>query len=210
MSSVTISGSSAWICFSASSPCRAVPTTRNSPLVDRISLTNFRMNALSSTTRTVRWLEDTLSHLERLHHHVTVGQVEVDAAPVLAARVRRDEWNLRQAEHAPGRLDVALAHVDASGRKQRGEHAGAADDLGHGPTPRAALPHRLQQHGDGGGRKLRPILAIERQALAGQENVREPANARRAIVEHDRDARPQPYRRDDRVTGRDGIVGDLD
>src|SRR5690348_10472921 len=100
MSSVTISGSRAWICFNASSPLRAVPATRNSPLVDRISLTNFRMNALSSTTRTVRLLEDTLPHLERLHHHATIAHVEVDAAPVLAAGVRRDERDVRQPQHA--------------------------------------------------------------------------------------------------------------
>src|SRR5687767_12476549 len=100
MSSVTMSGSSAWICFSASNPLRAVPTTRNSPLVASISLTSFRMNALSSTTRTVRWLEDTLPHLERLHHHAPIGHVEVDAAPVFAARVRGDERDLGQAQHA--------------------------------------------------------------------------------------------------------------
>src|SRR5689334_2994094 len=114
MSSVTISGSSAWICFSASRPLRAVPTTRNSPLVDRTSLTSFRMNALSSTTRTVRWLEDTLSHLERLHHHASVAHVEVDAAPVLAAGVRRHERYFRESEHALRGFDVALAHVDAA------------------------------------------------------------------------------------------------
>src|SRR5215207_7204563 len=141
MSSVTISGSSAWICYSASCPWRAVPTTRNSPLVDRISLTSFRMNALSSTTRTVRWLEDTLPHLERLHHHTTVRHVEVDTAPVLAARVRGDERDLGQPQHALRGLDVALAHVDAARRQKRREHAGTADDLRHGPSPRAALPH---------------------------------------------------------------------
>src|SRR5918994_6909592 len=129
MSSVTISGSSAWICFSASSPWRAVPTTRNSPLVDRISLTSFRMNALSSTTRTVRWLEDTLAHLERLHDHATVGDVEVDAASVLSARIRGHEGDLGQPQHALRGLDVALAHVDTARRQQRREHAGPADDL---------------------------------------------------------------------------------
>src|SRR5215218_9109565 len=123
MSSVTISGSSAWICLSASRPLRAVPTTRNSPLVERISLTSFRMNALSSTTRTVRALEDTLSHLERLHHDVAVRHVEVDATSVLAARVGRDKRNLRQPQHPLGRFDVTFAHVDAAGRQQRREHA---------------------------------------------------------------------------------------
>src|SRR3954452_4556628 len=132
MSSVTISGSSAWICFSASRPLRAVPTTRNSPLVARISLTSFRMNALSSTTRTVRALEDTLSHLERLDHDPAVRHVEVHAASVLATRVGGDERNLRQAQYPLGGFDVALAHVDAAGWQQRREHAGAADDLGHG------------------------------------------------------------------------------
>src|SRR5688572_33502798 len=127
MSSVTMSGSSAWICLSASSPLRAVPTTRNSPLVASISLTNRRMNALSSTTRTVRWLEDTLPHLERLHDHATVGDVEVDATSVLTARVRGDEGDVCQPQHALRGLDVPLAHVDAAGRQQRREHAGPAD-----------------------------------------------------------------------------------
>src|SRR6478609_73142 len=114
MSSVTMSGSSAWICFSASRPLRAVPTTRNSPLAARMSLTSLRVNALSSTTRTVRCLEDTLPHSERLHHHATIRQVEVHAASVLATRVGGDEGNLRQPQHAPGGFDVPFAHVDAA------------------------------------------------------------------------------------------------
>src|SRR5687767_11384597 len=118
MSSVTMSGSSAWICLSASRPFRAVPTTRNSPLVASISLTNRLMNALSSTTRTVRWLEDTLPHLERLHHNAAIGHVEVDAAPVLAARVRRHERDLGEAEDALRRLDVPFPHVDPTRGKE--------------------------------------------------------------------------------------------
>src|SRR5688572_7944088 len=157
MSSVTMSGSSAWICLSASSPLRAVPTTRNSPLVASISLTNRRMNALSSTIRTVRWLEDTLPHLERLHDHATVRQVEVNAAPVLAARVRRDQWDLRQTQDSLRGLDVALAHVDAARGQQRREHAGAAHDLRDWPPPRSALAHLLHQHRNGRRRKLRAV-----------------------------------------------------
>src|SRR6476660_5429182 len=119
MSSVPMSGSSARICFSASRPLRAVPTTRNSPLAARMSLTSLRVNALSSTTRTVRCLEDTLPHSERLHHHATIRQVEVNAAPVLTARVGGDEGDLGQAQYAPRRLDVPFAHVDAAGGQQR-------------------------------------------------------------------------------------------
>src|SRR5215207_8222841 len=176
MSSVTISGSSAWICYSASCPWRAVPTTRNSPLVDRISLTSFRMNALSSTTRTVRWLEDTLPHLERLHHDAAIADVEVHASPMLAACVRSNEWDVGQPQHALGSFDVALAHIDAAGRQQRSEHACSADDLGHRPSPRAALSHLLDEHWYRCRRELRAVLAVEGQAFTREQNVREPAD----------------------------------
>src|SRR5687768_412477 len=132
MSSVTTSGSSACICRSASSPLRAVPTTRNSDDEATMSLTTLRMKALSSTTRTVRAagatagppeLDDTRAPLERAHDHRAVGDAQVDAPPVVPPGVPRDHRHAGGGERGARGLHVPLAHVDAAGGQQLREHA---------------------------------------------------------------------------------------
>src|SRR5918912_2877643 len=91
MSSVTICGSRLWTCVTASRPSRAVPTTRNSPELSTSCETSWRMNALSSTTRTVVCLEDTAAHLERMDFDAAVGEVQEDAAAVVAADVLAED-----------------------------------------------------------------------------------------------------------------------
>src|SRR5688572_20950501 len=209
MSSVTTSGSSAWICRSASWPSRAVPTTRNSSHDVMSSETSLRMKALSSTTSTVRCLEDTLPHLERADGDAAVGQIEVDAASVVAAGVVGEDGDVGRLEHPSRRLDVALAHVHSARRKERREHAGAADDLRRRLSPCAHPLHLLHQERYGGGRKLRAVAGVARQPLARQEDVRQSADLRRRIVEHDGDAGAESDRRDDGLTVADREVGDL-
>src|SRR3954447_6945996 len=109
-----MSGASAWICRSASCPLRAVPTTWKSGEPSMISPMMRRMNALSSTTSTVvRLLDDTISLLERANFDAAIGQVEVDAAPVVQSRVFGDERNPGGGEGVLRRGDVPLADVDA-------------------------------------------------------------------------------------------------
>src|SRR5688500_18490518 len=138
MSSVTRSGSRVWIFLSASSPLRAVPTTRNSPEPSTISDTSLRMNALSSTTSTVGSLEDDMSRLERLYGQAAVAHVEVHATAVVATDLLGDERNPRVLERRPGRYDVPFADLEPTRRQQRCKHARATDDLcPHAPRPRA-------------------------------------------------------------------------
>src|SRR5690348_2950038 len=107
-----ICGSSAWICARASTPSRAVPMTRNSRESSTMRVMIRRMNALSSTTRTVVIpLEDTIPGLEGPHLDVPVGEVEVHAASVVETGVLGHEGDVVGREHLARREDVALAHV---------------------------------------------------------------------------------------------------
>src|SRR5688500_86952 len=129
MSSVTMSGSSAWICLSASRPLRAVPTTRKPSVSSISSLISLRMNALSSTTRTPCFLEDPLTVLEGAHVDAPVRQVEVDAPSEVAADVLAAQRDAGALEGVPRGEDVPLADVDRVRGEQRAEHARPADDL---------------------------------------------------------------------------------
>src|SRR5688572_17698681 len=134
MSSVTRSGSRVWIFFNASRPLRAVPMTRNSAEASIISETSLRMNALSSTTRTVGSLEDDMSGLQRLHRETAIANVEIDAPAVVAADFLRDDGDPGMLERGAGRDDVPLSDLEPGRGEQRGEHARPADDLGaHAP-----------------------------------------------------------------------------
>src|SRR5689334_3522204 len=85
-SMVTRSGFNACTLFSASRPLRAVPTTRKSPAPSTISATSLRMNALSSTTSTVRGaLENDIAFHHGTHLHLARGDLEEHAAAVAAA-----------------------------------------------------------------------------------------------------------------------------
>src|SRR5258705_6821191 len=96
-----------------------------------ISPMTRRMNALSSTTSTDAGpLEDTISLLERSHFHAPVGEMEVDAAPVVEPRILADDLDPRGGERLPRRQDVALADVDAGAVDELAEHARTARDLG--------------------------------------------------------------------------------
>src|SRR5688572_10387348 len=129
MSSVTRSGSRAWIFFSASRPLRAVPITRNSAEASIISETSLRMNALSSTTRTVGSLEDDMPGPQRLHGEATITHVEVDAAAVVAANLLRNDRDSSVLGRGTRRHDVAFPDLEARVREERGEHARPAHDL---------------------------------------------------------------------------------
>src|SRR5476651_1018118 len=113
-SRVTMAGSSAWICRSASCPLRAVPTTRKSGDASTICVISRRMKALSSTTSTVATeLEDTIALFQRADFEPPVRQMEIHTASVVEARVLGDERNAGGGEHLARGNDVALAHVDA-------------------------------------------------------------------------------------------------
>src|SRR5450759_3154922 len=108
-SSVTTSGSSAWIFSSASCPARAVPITVNSGNDAMRSLMIVRMNALSSTTSTDQRLEDTITVPYRAHIHASRPDVEVDRTPDLAANELADHRHPGLRQRRARRGDVALA-----------------------------------------------------------------------------------------------------
>src|SRR3954447_6379599 len=94
---VTRSGSSWCTLRSASLPSRAVPTTRNSSVEERMSLITRRMKALSSTTSTVcgrprspralgggGGLEDDIHLPHRRYHGAPLAHAEAHRAPVVA------------------------------------------------------------------------------------------------------------------------------
>src|SRR6476469_3890992 len=203
-----MAGSSAWIWRSASRPLRAVPTTRNSGEPSMICVMRRRMNALSSTTSTVAGdLDDTVALLERAYLEPAVGQVEVHAASVVESRVLGDDRHPRRGERLARCGDVALAHVDAGVVDELPEHARPADDLGGDACVACAqLAHLLQHEGDDRLRKLRRVADLARHGLARQEDVRERADLRVAIIERDRDARAQPDRGEDVRAAANGVV----
>src|SRR5215467_12079260 len=110
-SSVTMSGLSAWTSPTASFPSRATPATSNSPDSSRICEISRRMKALSSTTSTRR-SEDTRPLSHRPHLDSAVGEMEVDAATVVAAHVFADDLDAARRERLAHGGDVALADVD--------------------------------------------------------------------------------------------------
>src|SRR5688500_19227565 len=149
MSSVTMCGSSACTCFSASSPFRAVPTTWKPSQASIISVMTLRMNALSSTTSTVcrcvTRSEPQVAGLERPDEDRAIPQVEVHAAAMLAARVLADDRDAVPTKRLAGRRHVALTHVDAARGNQRCEHAPPPGDHGREMTLLAHRPHRVDQ-----------------------------------------------------------------
>src|SRR6185503_15062776 len=197
---VTMSGSSACTLCSASMPLRAVPATRNSPPPDSSMICEMsrRMNALSSTTSTLRTspsapaaaaLDDTISLLEGANLHAPVAQVEVYAAPVVAADVFRDDRHAALHQCLTSRDHIALADVDAPTREQAGEHARAADELrAHTARVGAEPRHLRQQQRDRRCGKLRGIRAVARHRLARQQHMREPAHPGGRIIQDDRHA----------------------
>src|SRR6185312_6415523 len=97
-SMVTRSGFNDCTLFSASRPLRAVPTTRKSPAPSTISATSLRMNALSSTTSTVRGaLENDIALHHGAHLHRARRDVKEHAAPVSAPDVLADDGQPRLA-----------------------------------------------------------------------------------------------------------------
>src|SRR5918999_6539802 len=101
--------------------------------------TSLRMNALSSTTRTVRALEDDIALPHRLHDNAAIAGVEEHGKSVLASDVLRGDRDPGQLQGLPHREHVALAHRQAGDRHERAEHAGPADELGaHSLRPGAS------------------------------------------------------------------------
>src|SRR6476469_9903781 len=126
--------------------------TRKASDPSMISVTTLRMNALSSTTRTVCRLEGSVTGLQGSHQHPPVVEMKIDAAAIVAADVLRGEGDPRFAQRLAGGEDVALSHVDPPRGKERAEHARAPGDLRRVGAARAELLHLLeeQRHRRGG------------------------------------------------------------
>src|SRR4051794_6503754 len=162
-SSVTTSGFNACICFSASYPFRAVPTTVNSPEPLMICDARRRMKALSSTTRT-RGLSELIRPLPKgPHFDPAIVHEQVDAPPVIGPSVRADDWNLRSGERRAHSGNVAFADVHRATGHQVAEHARAAGDFRADPfARRAKAAHVLEQNRNDRRRELRRVRAIAR------------------------------------------------
>src|SRR5689334_2772222 len=157
------------------------------------------MKALSSTTRTVRFAgsrmllagaasEDTIALLERADLDTPVVEMEVDAPAVIAA-------------------DVLGADVDPAGGQEVREHARAAGELGADAFDIGTEPGHLgKQERHRRRRELRRVRAIARHRLVGEQDVRETADARRAVIERDRHARPEPDRDERLLITADGTL----
>src|SRR5919108_6526282 len=119
-------------------PFRAVATTANSPVLSTTSVSSRRKKGLSSTTSTVAVSEgvDTMGH--RAHLDGAVGHVQAHGADVISPDRFAYQRNPVGVEDLTGRDDVALAHLDGAGGRQRGEHAGTPDQArGHPAGARA-------------------------------------------------------------------------
>src|SRR3981081_4945082 len=136
-SSVTTSGLCSWILRSASSPSRAVATTRNSPVSasppPNTSTSTRRMSALSSAMTTVGLAgrsDDGFTGPYRPDLHAAVFDVKPDAAAALAThRLAHDGYGGGAQRGASGQ-HVALAHLDRARRDELAEHAGDPGPLG--------------------------------------------------------------------------------
>src|SRR4029077_9176544 len=158
---VTRSGSSACTLSSASRPLRAVAATVNSPELSRICVIKRRMNALSSTTRTVRGaplsavsplfgaaLEDTISLLQGPDLDAPVFHKKVHAAPVIAPHIFGSDRDATGDERLTSGGDVAVADLNAPGRNEIREHARAAHQLrAYTANVGAESRHFREEHG---------------------------------------------------------------
>src|SRR3989442_15306485 len=133
-SMVTTSGWYWWTLRTASKPSRAVATTRNGPPPSAPPSTSHstrRIRALSSTTRTVgRGSEEDGIGAHEADLDLAVVEAEAHRAAAVAPHRLRDDRDRGGAHRRARGDDVALAHLDAARRHQRGEHAAAARQLG--------------------------------------------------------------------------------
>src|SRR3990172_1172808 len=152
-----MSGSSAWICASASTPSRAVPPTRTPAKPPISSATTVRMSALSSTTSTVFLVsrrgppgasEDTLAPAHRADLEPSARDVERHRAAALAADVLAHDAHARRLQGGARRLDVPLPHARAR-REGPPEDAGAPRELRDERPLRAPRAHLLQEERHG-------------------------------------------------------------
>src|SRR5256885_8186814 len=139
-SRVTTSGLCWWIFRIASTPSRAVATTRNSPISasppPSTSTSTRRIRALSSTTRTVgRTRSDDVGiGSDGADFDVAVFDVEAHGAAAVAADRFAHDRDFGGAQGAARRHDVALTHLDRAGTRELAEHTGPARELGDEPA----------------------------------------------------------------------------
>ena len=123
------------------------------------------------------------------------SHVEVDAAPVLTADVLGEDRYSGRVQRLARRDDVALAHVHSRPRR-----AGCGTCSPRPPAapparpPRAQARHVAEEHGHRRGRELGRVARIARHRRLREQHVREPADARRRVVQHDRHAGAEPER----------------
>src|SRR4029077_16547687 len=212
---VTTSGSNWWTLRTASNPSRAVATTRNSPSAaspppraPSTSVSTRRMSALSSTTRTLgRRSEDDGMGTDGADLHTPIRHREPYGTPRAAAHRLAHDGDARAAQHVAARDEVALTHLHGPRRHELGEHARPARQLGdQAPRLGAERAELLDEERDGRLGKLGRVRGVPREALRRQENVGHRAGARVRVVQHDRYARSEPQRDEDRVAALGGPV----
>src|SRR4051794_20547726 len=107
---------------------------------------SLRMNALSSTTRTRSFSEDTEPLLQRPHFDSAILEEEEDAPTVIAAHILGDDRDLDLRQHCTNGGDVAFTDVDAAGGNEIREHARSTHDLrAHTFALRPEHTHLVQQ-----------------------------------------------------------------
>src|SRR5258705_10358216 len=215
-SSVTTSGSYWWTLRTASTPSRAVATTRNGPdsasPPPSTSTSTRRIRALSSATRMVgRASDDFCIRSHRPDLHPAVLHVEPDAAAALAPHGLSDDRDGRSAQGVPGRHDLALPHLDRARGHELAEHAGAPGELGDQPPRlRSQCFEAVDQQGHRRFGELGQVRRVVGEAARRQQDVRHRPGPPLRVVQHDRDARAPPERHDHAVALLGGPVGDLD
>ena len=195
-SSVTMSGSSACTFCSASRPLRAVPTTRNSPEPSMICVDEL------AHERAV--VDDQHADGRRLEDDIALASERTSTRPSQRAGTRcgrsrcRCPRRSRECHALASTLRAAITLRSPIGCPPGGRSAGTCSRRRRS-SPRCHIARAEARACARAGAARRSAgtsrdSRVARHRLARQQHVRQPRDARLAIVEHDRDARAESDR----------------
>jgi hypothetical protein len=143
--------------------------------------------------------------LDTMRHRTDLDPTVADSKPYRSAEVASYrfpyEGNPVGIQHLPCGYQVPLAHLDRSGWRQGGEHAGPPDQSGGDALWLGSIRgHQLEQPRHRGLGELGRVAVHPAQRGRWQEDVRHAPNPRLGIVEQDCDAAAE-------ADGDQGVIG---
>jgi hypothetical protein len=136
--------------------------------------------------------------LDTMRHRTDLDPAVADSKPYRAAEVASYGFPYKGdsvgVQHLPRGHQVALAHLDRSGWRQRREHAGSTGQAGSDTLWLGSIGcHQLEQPRHGSLGKLGGVALPPAQRGGRKEDVRQASNPSLRIVEQDCDTATETY-----------------